>query len=117
MKFNPITQDLYTDDGVFLKKLNCKFDVSWEHMELLSSNARKCANCKNPIYNTENCSDSDLVDLFHQSPDACLNIDLNQANVIILNNTSNCACPIFPVRLNRIIRIANILFCTIILCT
>jgi hypothetical protein len=89
MKFNPITQDLYTDDGVFLKKLNCKFDVTWEHMEPIEKSARNCANCKHSVYNTENFSDSDLIDLFHQSPQACLRLDLNQTNVRIINITSN----------------------------
>jgi hypothetical protein len=89
MKFNPITQDLYTDAGMFLKKLNCKFDVSWDHMEPMRNNSRKCANCKHPVYNTENVSDSELLELFQQSPKACLKIDLNQANVKIVNITSN----------------------------
>jgi hypothetical protein len=89
MKFNPVTQDLYTDAGAFLKKLNCKFDVSWELMEPISNSARNCGNCKHSVYNTEDFSDSDLIDLFHQSPQACLRLDLNQANVRILNITSN----------------------------
>jgi hypothetical protein len=83
MKFNPITKDIYTDNGKFIKTMNCPFKISWNRLEKITSNARKCLNCNHIVLDTKNVSDSELLKIVKENPKTCLKIDLNQKNIII----------------------------------
>lgn len=80
MKFDPISEDLYTDGGEFVKQMNCPYKVKWENLEVTDSNARMCSNCDHEIIDTELLSDDELLDLVKNNPSTCLKIDLNQNN-------------------------------------
>ncbi|NGX85290.1 hypothetical protein [Aequorivita sp. KMM 9714] len=86
MKFDPITKEVYTDKGEFVKTLNCPYKMSWDKLEVINSSSRKCVNCDHLIIDTENLTDHNLLDIIKQNPQTCLKIDLNQQNIQIISN-------------------------------
>ena len=86
MKFDPITKDIYTDKGEFIKRMNCPYRISWDNLEATNSTMRKCSVCDHSIVDTENISDDDLLNMVKQNPNTCLKIDLNQNNIKLLAN-------------------------------
>ncbi|NGX85394.1 hypothetical protein [Aequorivita sp. KMM 9714] len=68
MKFDPITKDVYTDKGEFVKTLNCPYKMSWDKLEVINSSSRKCVNCDHLIIDTENLTDHNLLDIIKQNP-------------------------------------------------
>ena len=51
MKFNPITQRLFTDDRCLIKRLHCPFKVDWRKLEPTpkDATARACDRCHHSI--------------------------------------------------------------------
>ena len=86
MKFDPITKDIYTDKGEFVKTMNCPYKMSWDKLEATNSTLRKCAKCDHLIVDTESLTDDDLMGIIRQNPETCLKIDLNQNNIQIISN-------------------------------
>ena len=86
MKFNPLTKEIYTDKGEFVKTMNCPYKMSWDNLETTIINMRKCANCDHLIVDTEVLTDDELFKMVRQNPTICLKIDLNQQNVKIVTN-------------------------------
>ena len=86
MKFNPLTKDVYTDKGEFVKTMNCPYKMSWDNLETTNSTMRKCANCDHLILDTEGITDEELLKIVRQNPETCLKIDLNQHNIKIVSN-------------------------------
>jgi len=84
MKYNPITQELYTDAEVFLKKLHCPLAKRWEQLDPTSSaQAKTCSTCNQPVYDTLLLEDSKLQEILKNAPETCLKVDLNQQNLTI----------------------------------
>ncbi|MDP2385634.1 MAG: hypothetical protein Q8M29_04635 [Bacteroidota bacterium] len=88
MKFNPITKELYKEDGSLIKKLNCPYKVSWDKLipAKENPNAKLCSNCNHHIIDTSAYSDEELFSMVQSKPDTCLKINLNQNNIKIINN-------------------------------
>jgi hypothetical protein len=84
MKYNPITQKLYTDTGSFLKKLHCPLTKQWEQLDITSSAmAKTCTTCNKAVYETSLLKDTELQDLLQNAPEICLKVDLKQSNLTI----------------------------------
>lgn len=81
MTFNPITRDLYTDEGTRIKKLNCPLGADWADMRPLDSGHRLCGHCQHPVLDTALLSEADVLTQVRAQPDTCLKVDLNQANI------------------------------------
>ena len=86
MMFDPITKDIYTDKGEFIKRMNCPYRLSWDNLEATNSTMRRCSNCDHLIVDTEVLTDDDLLKMVRRNPDTCLKIDLNQLNLKIVSN-------------------------------
>lgn len=86
MKFDPITKDIYTDKGEFIKAMNCPYTMKWDKLEPTNSHSRKCAQCDHLVADTAVLTDADLLKMVRQNPDTCLKIDLNQSNLQIVSN-------------------------------
>jgi len=86
MRFDPITKQVYTNNGEFIKKMNCPYKINWDTLEATSTTSRKCSNCDHLIIDTEYMSDDELLHLVTQNPDTCLKLDLNQQNLQIISN-------------------------------
>jgi hypothetical protein len=85
MKFNPISNQLFSDDGKFIKKLYCPFKVEWNALRVNSDNRkRSCAICDKEIIDTENLTDSEIMSFMGNNPNACLKLNFNQENLEIV---------------------------------
>lgn len=85
MKFDPIRNEVYTDNDVFVKKLYCPYKMNWDKLERSNSTNRKCSNCDNVIVDTMHLSDDDILKMVKQNPESCLKIDLNQSNMEVIS--------------------------------
>lgn len=88
MKYNPITQELYTDTGTFLKQLHCPLAKTWERLEPTSNaQAKSCSACNRAVYDTAKISDTEVQAILQNAPETCLKVDLNQDNLTITYET------------------------------
>jgi len=85
MIFRPATQQLFSDDGTFIKKLFCPRNVKWDDLSQAAGAAnRTCSICQKNIFDTANCTDRQIIDLVRNDPSICLKISPNQQNMKIL---------------------------------
>lgn len=88
MKFNPLTNKVYTDRYQFIKKLHCPYKMQWNDMEGNKSSHRHCSMCENTVINTDQIEDQKLLSIVRKNPKCCLKIDLNQDNITIISKGS-----------------------------
>jgi len=85
MKFNLHTNELYSDEGQFIKRLNCPFNKNWNNLEIISNSSNRiCDTCNHHIIDTSALNDDELMLLMEENRNTCLKIDLN--NVKIFTN-------------------------------
>lgn len=72
MKFNPTTQQLFTDDGILIKRLRCPFRLDWRKLRLSDDPAaRSCEVCEHLVTDTAHHSEEYLLTLMQNNPHAC----------------------------------------------
>ena len=82
MKFNPLTNELYSDEGQFLKQLSCPFHKNWEDLETISNSSNRICNaCNLVIIDTSTVNDDELIKLLEENKNTCLKIDLNTVKI------------------------------------
>ena len=88
MKFNPLTNELFTDKGVFIKQLSCPLKAKWKDLAPIHGNASKrhCTACDNSILDTAYYDDETLLELLKEQPETCLKVNLNQHNIQVTSN-------------------------------
>lgn len=85
MKFNPITNELFSNEGTFIKHLHCPFKVEWDTLRLNSDNGkRSCEICDREILETEDLADIEILSFMKDNPYACLKLNFNQENLEII---------------------------------
>ncbi|RVU01270.1 hypothetical protein EOD41_04700 [Mucilaginibacter limnophilus] len=88
MKYNPITQQLFTNTGAFLKELYCPLAKTWEQLEPTSNaQAKLCSTCNQAVYDTAKLSDTKVQAMLQNATETCLKVDLNQENLTITHET------------------------------
>jgi hypothetical protein len=88
MKYNPITQQLFNNDGTFLKQLHCPFSKQWEELSpTLALKGKMCDHCQSAVYDTSLLTDEELLSVLQSNEHTCLKVDLNQKNLTITYNT------------------------------
>ena len=87
MRFNPITKEIFSDSGQFIKQLNCPLKKNYASL-LKSNEGNKiiCDTCNHEIIDSSKLDDKMLIELVKQNPGTCLKIDLNQDNIKLLTN-------------------------------
>ncbi len=83
MKFDPITNELFTDKEQFVKRLYCPFKVEWADMEKTSLRARNCGICNHDIIDTAFLTDEDLLKTVQTNKNTCFKLNLNQNNLTL----------------------------------
>jgi len=83
MQYNPLTQNLFANDGTLLKKLHCSFSQQWEAMLTTGQADKKCNRCSKVVYDTAFLNEKDIKHLAGKDPPTCCKIDLNQENITI----------------------------------
>ena len=86
MRFDPIKKEVYSDQGEFIKKMNCPYKLNWMNLDATNTTSRKCSNCDRLVVDTKFLSDDELQNMVKQNPNTCLKIDLNQSNLKIIIN-------------------------------
>lgn len=86
MKFNPSTKKLFTDSNVFIKKLHCPRDVQWHELHEVESQQRHCAFCEKNVVDIQGREDEAVLLLAQQDKNACFKLDINDANIQVINH-------------------------------
>lgn len=85
MLYNPINQKIFTNNGAFVKQLHCP--VITDELILIKESGGKhfqCSKCNHKIFDTSQLNDEDLTTLIKGNANACLLLNLDQPNVIII---------------------------------
>ena len=86
MKFNPITKNLFTDNNVLIKNINCPFYMSWSGLSRTkASGVRSCNLCEKNITDTNGLTDEVVVEMVRLDSTICLKVNLNQTNIRVVN--------------------------------
>ncbi|MGH1384143.1 hypothetical protein [Kordia sp.] len=89
MKFNPLTNELFTNKNEYLKRLECPFNLNWNELKENGTLSKKCAICENQVFDTELLSDNEIKRMLEENPKTCLSINPNQMNVEIISDGKN----------------------------
>lgn len=89
MKFDPISESVFTDKDEFIKKLSCPYKINWENLEKAGPTQRKCSVCDHNIIDTELFTDNEILKMVNENPATCLKINLNQVNIKLTTNGTN----------------------------
>ena len=85
MKFDPISNRLYTDEKVLLKQLHCPYGMSWDSLQTTGDGAvRLCDVCERSIIDTAGLRDDELLAIVRVNPSTCLRVSLNQDNLRVI---------------------------------
>lgn len=87
MKFNPITRELFTSDGVFIKKLHCERGIEWRLLhESALRNGRACPKCSRLVIDTGTLTDEQAQLLVRHDRSVCFKVSLDQSNMEMAEN-------------------------------
>lgn len=86
MKYNPLTNELLTNDGMLLKKLHCPFTQQWEAMIEATPAVRICDHCSKAVHDTAPLNEDEVQQLITDDAHACFKVNLNQDNLTITYN-------------------------------
>ena len=91
MLYNPISKQLFSDNGSFIKQLHCPLQKRWEELKAgqnlqpIPLKVRLCESCNKQVIDSSHIKENELIALIKKDPHTCVKIDLNQEN-IYLNN-------------------------------
>lgn len=86
MKFNPHTNRLFTEHGTLIKKLYCPYQQNWSNLDQTNDpTSRQCEICQHPIIDTSHKTGDQLLAIVTSNPHACLKVDLEQTNIIMIH--------------------------------
>ena len=83
MLFDPQTKKLYTDDGVFIKKLHCPLKMHVAQLQA-TNDTLFCQQCQHTIVDTANLTEQQLQNIVEKNPEVCIAVSAAQTNVEIL---------------------------------
>ena len=88
MKFNPLTNTLYTDANKIIKKMHCPHpSLKWGDLSSMDGSLdRFCDICEHNVVETKEYTDEALLKLLQQDPTTCLKLDFNQKNIRIVHH-------------------------------
>ncbi len=76
MKYKIDTKELYTDNGVFVKKMHCPREVDWDNIQPGKNDLeRRCNHCNKSVLNADFLSDDEVLFLLNKRPETCLKIN------------------------------------------
>jgi hypothetical protein len=77
MIYDTETRELKTNDGRFLKKLDCPVHKQWQELSVISENDlthRKCFTCHKTVVDISKLTDEEAVAFFRANPKKCVHI-------------------------------------------
>ena len=86
MIFDPITYELKTNEGLFIKKMKCPKNVRNEDLiRDVHSKHNKCEYCNKRIINTSGLADHELLSIVEKDPKTCLLLEFDQENILVFH--------------------------------
>ena len=77
MKYNNVTKELYTDNGILLKKMECPQIIDWDNLEKGKNDLEKfCNYCKKSVLNTDYLNDEEVLMVIRHDRDKCLKVNV-----------------------------------------
>ena len=67
---------IYTEDGTWLKTINCPSNVSDQDLHQISETKLSCEKCAKEVVQTDFLTEDEIIDLLTTNPDTCLKISL-----------------------------------------
>lgn len=67
---------IYTEDGTYLKTINCPLNVSDQDLHQISETKFSCEKCVKEVVQTDFLTEDEIIDLLTANPDTCLKISL-----------------------------------------
>lgn len=67
-------KNIYTEDDVFLKNINCRQKISVKNLEVKSPKHLLCQSCNKIIIDTEYIKEEELVKILKKDKKTCLKI-------------------------------------------
>jgi hypothetical protein len=88
MRFNPITKEVFTDNGQYIKTLHCPYDMQWANLRPIphDETLRQCSLCNHNVIDTAFVKDDELLKVVQDNPNTCLKINPHQNNIEIVTN-------------------------------
>jgi hypothetical protein len=83
MVLNPITNELFSDSGILIKKLECPYKIEWKDLEVINKASRNCSVCDHQILDTAFFTDDALLEVVSNNPATCFKVNVNQENLKI----------------------------------
>jgi len=78
MKFDTNSNTIYTDNGQFIKEMNCPKNVNWENLKITNNVIkRNCDVCNKAVFDTEFLTDEEVLFLARKDPKSCFRIMLS----------------------------------------
>ena len=71
---NIIDKNIYTDDGSFLKKIECPKNISVSDLNTQSNNRLLCNQCEKNIIDAQVISEDNLIKVLKEDKNTCLKI-------------------------------------------
>jgi hypothetical protein len=76
MKFKIATKELFTNEGILIKKMQCPINVDWEKMQPGKNDLERiCCHCNKSVLNTDYLTDEEVLFLLKKDADKCLKIN------------------------------------------
>jgi len=76
MKCKVDTKEVFTDKGVFIKKMQCPIVVDWDKMMPGKNEMERiCSQCNKSVLNTDFLSDEEVLFLLSKKPETCIKIN------------------------------------------
>ncbi len=86
MLFDPLNNNLYTTEGIFIKSLHCPRGVSWKDLEpSVSGGYKRCNFCKSNIIDTSKFTGVEVLKMAMADQNLCVKVDFTQNNIRIKN--------------------------------
>lgn len=93
MLYNPISKQLFSNSGTFIKQLHCPLQKRWEELETgqnfqpITLKGKLCDSCNKVVYDSNLIKENELIELIKKDPHTCIKVDLNQENIYLTNQT------------------------------
>ena len=73
---NIVNKEIYTDDGFFLKKIECPKNISATDLNIQTNNKLICNECEKNIIDAQAISEDKLIKILKEDKSTCLKISL-----------------------------------------
>jgi hypothetical protein len=90
MKYNTLTETLFTNNHTLIKTLNCPLNKQWAHLnqagediQTFTLKGKVCDECRRIVLDTSLLKEEEVQQFVLSDPHTCLKVNLDQINITI----------------------------------